>query len=208
MARSLLTAYLSPSASRAISRCPGCWATWLLVLGACGSPRTEAPAAAPPPAPRILPVAQAIVLETAGPPPSDTSVTFVAGTPYIIMMRHGPPENIVFARITFPPGTFGDSGQLVSVDLRPRPGVYGLDISTSIPPRSGFTISFEYSRYFSAPARAVQVYRSSAAFERALLVGRLLPENNIELLPPVDEEIDEVSATVPGPGSYLVAAPQ
>jgi hypothetical protein len=179
------------------------------VLGACGSPRPSAtPAAAPPPAARILPVAQAIVLETVGPPPSDTSVTFVAGTPYIIMMRHGPPENIVFARITFPPRAFGDSGQLVSVDLRPRPGVYGLDISTSIPPRSGFTVSFEYARYFSAPARALQVYRSSAAFERALLVGRLVPENNIELLPPVDEEIDKVSATVPGAGSYLVAAPQ
>jgi hypothetical protein len=135
-------------------------------------------------------------------------VTFVAGTARVIVMQHGPPENIVFARITFPPAAFGDSGQLVTVDLRPRPGVYGLDLSTSIPPRSGVTVMFEYARYFSAPARALQVYRNIVPFERALAVGRLLPDNNIELLPPADEETDKVAALVPGAGSYLVAAPQ
>jgi hypothetical protein len=123
-------------------------------------------------------------------------------------MRHGPPENIVFARINFPAAAFGDSGQLVSVDLRPRPGIYGLDVSTSIPPRSGITIVFEFARYFSAPVRARQVYRSNAAFERALAVGRLISDNNIELLPSINTEIDEAGAVVPGPGGYLVAAPQ
>jgi hypothetical protein len=156
----------------------------------------------------VVPLSRVIVLETAGPPPSDTAVTFEAGTERIIMMRHGPPENIVFARIIFPPATFADSGQLVRVDLRPRPGIYGLDISTSIPPRGGFSVVFEFARYFTAPARARQVYRSNAAFERALAVGRLLPENNIELLPPIEDETDKVGATVPGPGSYLLAAPQ
>jgi hypothetical protein len=148
------------------------------------------------------------VLETSGPPPSDTSVSFIAGADRVIVMRHGPPENIVFARITFPAAAFGDSGQLVSVDLRPRPGVYGLEMSTSIAPRSGVTVVFEFARYFSAPTRARQVYRSNAAFERALAVGRLLPDNNIELLPPIDTEIDKAGAVVPGAGSYLVAAPQ
>jgi hypothetical protein len=148
------------------------------------------------------------VLETSGPPPSDTSVSFIAGTNRVIVMRHGPPENIVFARITFPAAAFGDSGQLVSVDLRPRPGVYGLDMSTSIAPGSGVTVVLEFARYFSAPARARQVYRSNAAFEGALAVGRLLPDNNIELLPPTETEIDKVGAVVPGAGSYLVAAPQ
>jgi hypothetical protein len=149
-----------------------------------------------------------MVLETSGPPPSDTSVSFVAGTSRVIVMRHGPPENIVFARITFPPTAFGDSGQVVSVDLRPRPGVYGLDIRTSLAPRSGIAVVFEFARYFSAPARALQVYRSTAAFERALAVGRLLADNNLELLTPTDDEIDKVSALVPGAGSYIVAAPQ
>ena len=208
MVCSPLTAHLSRFSRRAISRSPGCWATVLLLLSACGSPRQagNAPTATPPPV-RVLPLSRVIVLETSGPPPSDTSVTFVAGTPRIILMRHGPPENIVFARIVFPPTAF-DSGQLVSVDLRPRPGVYGLDISTNIPPRSGFTIIFEYARYFSGSTRALEVYRSITAFERALAVGRLSADNSIELLPSTEEEIDKVAAVVPGPGSFLLAAPQ
>jgi hypothetical protein len=67
---------------------------------------------------------------------------------------------------------------------------------------------FEYARYFSAPARARQEYRTNAAFERALAVGRMLPDNNIELLPSIESEIDKVGAVGPGAGSYLVAAPQ
>jgi hypothetical protein len=166
-----------------------------------------APAQSPGPA-RILPLARVIVLETAGPPPSDTSVSFTTGAPRIIVLRHGPPENIVFARVSFPAAAFGDSGQMVTVELRPRPGVYGLELSTSVPVRSGVTVEFDYARYFSAPARARQVYRSEIAFERALAVGRLLPEGQIELLPSTTDELDEVSAPAPGPGTYLVAAPQ
>jgi hypothetical protein len=149
-----------------------------------------------------------IVLETAGPPPSDTTVSFTAGTPQVIVLRHGPPENIVFARISFSGTAFADSGQTVSVEVRPRPGVYGLDLTTSLPVRGGTTLEFAYARYFSAPARALQPYRSVPAFERALAVGRLLSETQIELLPSTNQELDHVAAAIPGTGRYLVAAPQ
>lgn len=194
----------------AISRTLKGPATWLIFLSACGSRQPSLPStpAAIPASPRILPLARVIVLETSGPPPSDTSVSFIAGTPRIIVMRHGPPENIVFARISFSASAFGDSGRIVSVDLRPRPGVYGLDVTTSAPLRAGATVEFEFARYFSAPARARQVYRSVAAFEQSLGVGRLIAENQIELLPSPSAEVDKVSAAMPLPGSYLVAAPQ
>jgi hypothetical protein len=86
--------------------------------------------------------------------------------------------------------------------------VYGLDLSTSLPLRAGGRLEFEYARYFSAPARAQQVYHSTYAFERALGIGRILPENQIEILPSSNQEIDKVSAAIPAAGSYLVAAPQ
>jgi hypothetical protein len=124
------------------------------------------------------------------------------------VLRHGTPENIVFARVSFSAAAFGDSGQMATVEVRPRPGVYGLELSTSVPVRTGVTVEFDYARYFSAPARAREVYRSEIAFERALAVGRLLPDAQIELLPSTSHELDEVSALAPGPGSYLVAAPQ
>jgi hypothetical protein len=149
-----------------------------------------------------------MALETSGPPPSDTSVSFPAGTPRAILLRQGPPENIVFARLTFSAGAFPDSGQMVTVDVKPRPGVYGLDVALSKPLRGGATVTFEYARYFSAPQSARQVYGSDAAFERALTVGHLLPENQIELLPSVRPELDHVAAPIATSGSYLVAAPR
>jgi hypothetical protein len=197
--------------TRAISRHLLGPATWLWLVLGCGS-RQQATAPTPthqPTPARVLPLPRVIVLETAGPPPADTLVSFTAGTPRVIVLRHGPPENIVFARVSFSAGAFADSGQTVSVEVRPRPGVYGLELSTSLPPtRDGTSVEFDYARYFSAPARAQQVYRSTLAFERGLAVGRVLPENQIELLPSINQEADRVTAAIPGSGTYLVAAPQ
>lgn len=182
----------------------------LAVILGCGARRPVATGApAVPTAPRVLPLARVIVVETSGPPPSDTTVTFTAGEPRTIVLRHGPPENIVFARLTFSSNAFGDSGQTVTVDVRPRPGVYGLALATSLPLRDrGANLAFEYARFFSAPARARQVYGSDVAFEQALAVGRLLPDGQIELLPPIRPASDNLGAELPGAGNYLLAAPQ
>jgi hypothetical protein len=154
-------------------------------------------------------MARVLVLETSGPPPSDTTVSFTAGQPRMIVLRHGPPENIVFARISFSSGAFGDSGQDVRVDVHPRPGIYGLDLATSRPLRErGASLTFEYARFFSGPSQARKIYGSDVAFERALAVGRLLPEGRIELLPDQHSIADRAAAELPGAGSYLVAAPQ
>ena len=117
---------------------------------------------------RIIPSARAIVLETAGPPIVDTSVTFTTGEPRVIVLRHGPPENIVFAQIDFPPSAFGDSGRQVKVDVAPRPGIYGLDIRLSLPLTGPASLTFKYGRYFLAPARARTVYGNDVQFERML----------------------------------------
>lgn len=198
----------------AISRGLGAGATWLLVsaLGAvmaCGGRQPSVPESpAGPVAPRVLPLARVFVLETSGPPPSDTSVTFTTGNPRIIALYHGG-ESISFARLSFEAGAFGDSGRTVQVDVRPRPGIYGLDFTTSLPLRGGAAaVTFEYSRYLSAPARARQVYGSDVAFERALAVGRLLPDDRVELLPSTRPAPDNLRAALAAPGSYLVAGPQ
>jgi hypothetical protein len=150
-----------------------------------------------------------IVLETSGPRPSDTSVTFTAGTPREIVLTHGPPDNIEFATVSFSTHAFADSGQAVTVDIKPRPGVYGLDLATSLPFRSGEVhLVFDYARYFSAPARAIEVYHSHVIFEHALAVGRILPDNQIELLPSTHPEPDDIEAALPLAGRYQVAGPQ
>jgi hypothetical protein len=197
-----------------ISRALASRSTWprLLLLaatGACGGARQ--PATEPqttPTAPRVLPLARLIVLETSGPPPSDTTVTFTAGTPRTIVLYHGG-ENITFAKLVFPSSAFADSGRTVKVDVKPRPGIYGLDLASTLPLRENqVSIVFEYARYFSAPARARQVYGGDATYERALAVGRLLPEGQVELLPSARPASDNLQAALAVPGSYIVAAPQ
>jgi hypothetical protein len=200
----------------AISRGPVGGATWFLLLTAsailaCGGRRPAVPAPespATPSAPKLFPLTRVFVLETSGPPPPDTSVTFTTGSPRIIVLYHSG-ESITFAQLSFEATAFGDSGRTVQVDVRPRPGIYGLDLTTSLPLRGGTAaVTFEYSRYFSAPAQARQVYGTDAAFERVLAVGQLLPDNQVELLASSRPAADNLRAPLPAPGSYIVAGPR
>jgi hypothetical protein len=189
----------------------GLWgrASWLcLAAAACGGSR--APAGGEPAAPetRIVPLTEAIVLETAGPPPPDTSVTFTAGEPRVIVVRHGPPDYIVFAELRFPASAFAERGVEVRVDVRPRPGVYGVEVATSLLLRDSATVAFKYPRFFAAPGRARAVYGSDAAYERALAVGRVMPDGMLALLGSTRPYHDVLRAPLPAAGTYLVAAPQ
>ena len=208
---SLLPSHLEPAISRQrLGR-----ATWPVILtfaAVCGcggrrpAPATDVQPA--PTAPRTLPMARLFQLETAGPPPGDTSLSFVTGTPRVVVLYHAG-ESIVFAQLSFAAAAFGDSGQTVQVTVRPRPGIYGLDFTTSLPFRAGQAeITFAYGRYFSAPARARQVYGSDVAFERALAVGQLLGDGQVSLLPTSRPAPDNLHAALPISGSYVIAGPQ
>ena len=148
---------------------------------------------------RIIPLAQAIVLETGGPPPADTSVTFTTGEPRVIVLRHGPPENIVFAEVTFPPAAFADSGRRVQVDITPRPGVYGMDLRVSaFRSAAPASLTFKYGRYFLA-VRARTVYGNDVEFERALSIGQTLAGGQLALLPSTRPASDNLRARPSSP---------
>lgn len=193
-----------------ISRSPWGRASGLcLALAACGGRAGTGAKGVAPTVTRVIPLSSAIVLETAGPPPSDTTVTFPAGAPRVVVLRHGPPENVVFAELSFAPTAFtADSGFPVRIDIRPRPGVYGLTLTTSVPFRGGASLVFKYPRYFSAPARARAVYGRDALYERALSVGEVLAAGqSLALLPTTRPAADNLQAPIRSPGTYLVAAP-
>ncbi|HKU61298.1 MAG TPA: hypothetical protein VJQ44_08790 [Gemmatimonadales bacterium] len=176
-----------------------------LGLAACGGRAANGGADTAAPV-RIVPLAQAIVLETAGPPPHDTVVEFVTGQRRVIVLRHGPPENIVFAQVDFPATAFADSGRPVRAEVRPSPGVYGLDVSTSLPLKREASVSFNYARYFSAPPRAREVYGADAVFERSLAVGQVRNDSLLALLPSTRPASDVLRADITATGRYLVAA--
>jgi len=181
-----------------------------IVLTACGGRSGSGHKGVEPALTRVIPLASAIVLETAGPPPADTTVTFTAGERRVVVLRHGPPENVVFAEVTFAANAFhADSGRPVEVEIRPRPGVYGLDLLTSVPFSEGASVVFKYPRYFSAPAKARAVYGSDVLFERALAIGQVLGTGqSLALLPSTRPFSDNLQAALPSPGTYLVAAPE
>ncbi len=176
-----------------------------LGLAACGGRSAGHGAEAAVPV-RVVPLTQAIVLETAGPPPHDTVVEFVTGQRRVIILRHGPPENIVFAQVDFPATAFADSGRPVRAEVRPRPGVYGLDLSTSLPFKNGASVSFNYARYFTAPARARELFGADAVFERALAVGQVRNDSLLALLPSSRPASDVLRADISTPGRFLAAA--
>lgn len=193
-----------------ISRAHAGRASWIVFAAlACGG-RTPTPGrtGVGPTVVRIVPAAQAIVLETAGPPAVDTSVTFTTGEPRAIVLRHGPPENIVFAELDFPPTAFADSGREVRVNVAPRPGIYGLEVRTSLPLAGPAWLIFKYGRYFLAPAKARSVYGNDVQFERALSIGQVLPDSQIALLPSVRPAADNLRASITTGGTYLAVAPQ
>ena len=184
-------------------------ASWLCLLVACGGRTGAAGRNAPGPADvtRVVPLESAFVLRTAGPPLADTSVTFPAGVYRVIILRHGPPDNLAFAELEFPAATFkADSGRPVTVGVHPRPGIYGVDVTTSVSLAAGASVTFKYARYFSAPAPARAAYGSDVLYERALAVGRLQPNGQLGFLPSTRPASDNLRSALPGPGSYLVAA--
>lgn len=180
------------------------------MLAACGGARASAPVDPASPQPgRAVPLGGVYVLEASGSPPSDTVVTFPAGQTRVVVMRHGPPENLVFAQLVFPATAFAaDSGREVRVAIRPRPGVYGIDVETNLPLASGASVTFKYPRFFSAPAAALERYGGLASFERALAVWRTLPDGSITRLESSRPTSDNLAAPLPSAGTYLVAAPR
>jgi hypothetical protein len=153
---------------------------------------------------------QVYLLETSGVPPEDTTVSVARGTRRVIVLRHGPPDNLTFADVTLPAqprDSAAPPADSIRVSIRPRPGVYGVDIeSAALPP--GSAVTFEYPVHFSAPAQARTQFGTDAAFEALLAVGQLLPDGGIRFLISTRPAGDNLRAELPGPGSYVVGAPR
>ncbi len=183
-----------------------------LGLAACGGTRPPVTATQPTTTtgypPRPYPLSQVLLLELAGTPPNDTTLNVPRTAKRVVILRHGPPDDLTFAEITFPAGAFGaGGGDSVRVTLRPRPGVYGLDIETAAPLDSA-RVTFKYAVHFSAPAEARRLFGNDFAFERVLAIGRLQSDTTVSFLPSTRPASGNLSAMIPSAGSYLVGAPR
>jgi hypothetical protein len=183
----------------------------LVSLGACrGRPTVQTGQADPAETPTVtLPLNQLFVLEAWGTPPEDTSVAFRAGGRRTVLLRHAPPDNTIFAELSLPaevfPANLADS---VRLGVEARPGVYGVTITSTPAFTAGAILTFKYPVHFAAPQAARQKYGNPTQFERALGIGVREADGRYRLLPSTRPAADNLQATIPGPGVYLVAAPQ
>lgn len=163
---------------------------------------------------QVLPNQQVYVLEATGIAPTDTTITFPQGQARSIILRHGPPDNTVFVELHLPDSAFASPRDSllppdsVRIELRPMPGQYRLDVSTSMTPRRGATIRFKYPVHFAAPIAAIERYQTRTRFERALMVGIRVDSATVGLYESERPSSDNLQAPFLGSGTYLVAAPR
>ena len=200
----------------AISRtgCIGASALALLIL-ACGPPRVSETAGGGPPPPKPLPprpLSEVFVLEAAGAQPDDTSLSMMPGVPRVIVLRRSAPDFGLFARIELGDSTLRTGANLpggeATLTIHPRPGEYGLELEVQGTFGGGGSILFSYGTHFVAPAGARERYGSDIYFERQLAIGRVDANDQVTFLPTSRPGSDMLSAPLPGPGRYLVAAPR
>lgn len=182
----------------------------ILLAGCRGRPQVQGDQ---PPSPETanvtLPLNQLYVLEWWGAPPQDTSVRFLPGSRRTILLRHAPPDNTVFAELSLPAEVFpAATADSVQLRIETRPGVYGVTITCSPGFAEGAILTFRYPVHFAAPRAANQKYGNPAQFERALGIGVRENDGRYRLLPSTRPAADNLTATIPGPGVYLVAAPR
>lgn len=179
--------------------------------GACGG-SPGAGSASPSPAATVTRLVQrdsVLVLEAWGTLAQDTSLMVPVNQRRVVIIRHGAPDNTVFAEIVFPPGTFDAPGaDSVRVNLVPRPGIYGLHISADAPMAPGAELVFKYPLHFASPAGVRERYTTDVAFEEALFIGRLLDDGRVAVLPSTRPASDNLRALLPADGVYVVAGPR
>ena len=183
----------------------------MVLLAACGG-RKASPALDPTVTPLSppLPLNQVYILESWGAAPPDTTVSWLASEPRVIVIRRGAPDNTLYGRVTFPAGTMVPSnGDSVTVRLTMAPGLYGFDLTTDAREvKPGPQVSFSYAIHFVAPAGARKIYGSDIRFEQFLGVGRLEADSTLVFLDSWRPGSDVLTAPLPGSGRYLVAAPR
>jgi hypothetical protein len=103
----------------------------------------------------------------------DTTVTFAPGKPRSVVLRHGPPDNTVFAELKIPAGALvPPAGQdRVTLRLTPVPGLYGLTLESEAALRSPAVLTFKYPVHFAAPSDSRSRYATDVLFEQALVMA-------------------------------------
>ncbi len=165
----------------------------------------------PGPAPRLYTADQVFTVEVWGTQAPDTVVTFAASSSRSIVLRHGPPDNTVFAEIDVPAGALVPprGGTLVTLSIRPLPGIYGLTLESEAALSSPVRLTFKYPMHFAAPSDSRTRYPTDVLFEQALVIAVAEDDGaRFQTLRSTRPASDNLQATISILGRYLLVAPR
>jgi hypothetical protein len=147
------------------------------------------------------------ILERSGASPPDTVVTFRAGAGRTIVMRHGAPDNAIFAIIEVAADTARRaSADSVVLRLSPSPGRYGVDLQSSDSTLKGIRLTFSYATHFQEPSEALSRYPTPAQFEFQTAAARLIGAEQLQFVVGDRPAADMIRFNVTGNGTWLLAA--
>lgn len=184
----------------------------LLLLAACGSRNQFINPTGPAAAPKTVtgpPVGLDAVwiLERSGASPPDTTVTFLASAGRTIVMRHGAPDNAIFAILEVPPaGIIARKGDSVTFRLSPSAGRYGVSLETTDSLAKGVRLTFFYAIHFQEPSEATLKYPTPGQFEQATAAGHTLGNNQLQFVVSERPAADMIRFPVTASGVWLLAA--
>jgi hypothetical protein len=146
------------------------------------------------------------MLGRSGLTPMDTTLTIASNVGRVVVLRHPPPDNAIFAMLDIP----GDSAATdsIRIELLPVPGSYGVNIQATPRLPVGMRLTFSYAVHFQAPSDAITGYISATRYEQALGVGRVEPDNRLRFVAGDRPAADMLRVPVTGAGVYHVAAPK
>lgn len=179
---------------------------------ACGRGGAAEEGPSPIQAPRVYASGQVYTVEVWGAAPSDTVVTFAVAQPRVIVLRHGPPDNTVFAEVHVPAGALvpaAAGSDSASLAVRPVPGVYGVSLESPGSLRGELRLVFKYPVHFAAPADSRATYATDVLFERALVIAKWQEGGeSFQTLRSTRPASDNLEATITALGRYELIAPR
>jgi hypothetical protein len=181
-----------------------------LAVGCRGAaPGIEGPA--PGPSPRAYAADQVFTVEVSGAQAPDTVVTFSAAQGRSIVIRHGPPDNTVFAEVEIPASALvpPDGRDNVTVSIRPVPGIYGLTLQSEATVAASIQLTFKYPVHFAAPSDSRDRYANDVLFEQALVVALAEADGSgFQTLRSTRPASDNLQAELSVLGRYQLVAPR
>jgi hypothetical protein len=141
----------------------------------------------------------------------DTVLTFAAARARSIVLRHGPPDNTVFAELDFPANALVAPGgrDSVTVTIRPIPGIYGLTLESDATLAAPVRLTFKYPVHFAAPADSRARYPTDVLFEQGLVIALVKGDGvQLQTLRSTRPASDNLQAVVSALGRYQIVAPR